>query len=34
MPEKPENETVQVKQKTKKLLTSIKKEIPVDVKTR
>ncbi|XP_074913650.1 transmembrane protein 131 isoform X3 [Buteo buteo] len=33
MPEKPENETVQVKQKTKKLLTSIKKEIPVDVKT-
>ncbi|KFQ09481.1 Transmembrane protein 131, partial [Haliaeetus albicilla] len=33
MPEKPENEIVQVKQKTKKLLTSIKKEIPVDVKT-
>ncbi|NXC18514.1 TM131 protein, partial [Corythaeola cristata] len=33
VPEKPENEIVQVKQKTKKLLTSIKKEIPVDVKT-
>ncbi|XP_075567288.1 transmembrane protein 131 isoform X3 [Pelecanus crispus] len=33
IPEKPENEIVQVKQKTKKLLTSIKKEIPVDVKT-
>ncbi|XP_063999603.1 transmembrane protein 131 isoform X1 [Pogoniulus pusillus] len=33
VPEKPENETVQVKQKTKKLLTSTKKEIPVDVKT-
>ncbi|NXD80538.1 TM131 protein, partial [Halcyon senegalensis] len=32
-PEKNENEIVQVKQKTKKLLTSIKKEIPVDVKT-
>ncbi|XP_064931617.1 transmembrane protein 131 [Columba livia] len=32
-PEKPDNEIVQVKQKTKKLLTSIKKEIPVDVKT-
>uniref|UniRef100_A0A8B9C7F7 Transmembrane protein 131 n=1 Tax=Anser brachyrhynchus TaxID=132585 RepID=A0A8B9C7F7_9AVES len=32
-PEKTENETVQVKQKSKKLLTSIKKEIPVDVKT-
>ncbi|NWS56362.1 TM131 protein, partial [Chunga burmeisteri] len=33
IPEKPENEIVQVKQKTKKLLTSVKKEIPVDVKT-
>ncbi|NXJ97325.1 TM131 protein, partial [Corythaixoides concolor] len=33
VPEKPESEIVQVKQKTKKLLTSIKKEIPVDVKT-
>ncbi|NXT26691.1 TM131 protein, partial [Syrrhaptes paradoxus] len=33
IPEKPENEIVQVKQKTKKLLTNIKKEIPVDVKT-
>uniref|UniRef100_A0A8B9F478 Transmembrane protein 131 n=1 Tax=Amazona collaria TaxID=241587 RepID=A0A8B9F478_9PSIT len=33
IPEKPENETVQIKQKTKKLLTSVKKEIPVDVKT-
>ncbi|XP_015706424.1 transmembrane protein 131 [Coturnix japonica] len=32
-PEKPENEMVQIKQKSKKLLTSIKKEIPVDVKT-
>ncbi|NXP14183.1 TM131 protein, partial [Thinocorus orbignyianus] len=32
IPEKPENEIAQVKQKTKKLLTSIKKEIPVDVK--
>ncbi|NXO04663.1 TM131 protein, partial [Rhinopomastus cyanomelas] len=32
IPEKPENEIVQVKQKTKKLLTNIKKEIPVDVK--
>ncbi|XP_030090069.2 transmembrane protein 131 [Serinus canaria] len=31
--EKPENEIVPVKQKTKKVLTSIKKEIPVDVKT-
>ncbi|NWQ69965.1 TM131 protein, partial [Neopipo cinnamomea] len=31
--EKPENETVPVKQKTKKVLTGIKKEIPVDVKT-
>ncbi|XP_030304856.1 transmembrane protein 131 isoform X2 [Calypte anna] len=33
IPEKPENEIVQVKQKSKKLITSIKKEIPVDVKT-
>ncbi|KFV03027.1 Transmembrane protein 131, partial [Pterocles gutturalis] len=33
IPEKPENEIVQVKQKTKKLLTNNKKEIPVDVKT-
>uniref|UniRef100_A0A8C9EY02 Transmembrane protein 131 n=1 Tax=Pavo cristatus TaxID=9049 RepID=A0A8C9EY02_PAVCR len=32
-PEKPENEMVQIKQKSKKLLTNIKKEIPVDVKT-
>ncbi|NXX85566.1 TM131 protein, partial [Urocolius indicus] len=32
-PEKPESEIVQVKQKSKKPLTSIKKEIPVDVKT-
>ncbi|NXT73757.1 TM131 protein, partial [Zapornia atra] len=32
-PEKPESETVQAKQKTKKLLTSIKKESPVDGKT-
>ncbi|RMC06677.1 hypothetical protein DUI87_16116 [Hirundo rustica rustica] len=31
--EKPENEIVPGKQKTKKVLTSIKKEIPVDVKT-
>ncbi|NWU77316.1 TM131 protein, partial [Onychorhynchus coronatus] len=31
--EKPENEIVPVKQKTKKVLTGIKKEIPVDVKT-
>ncbi|NWR31468.1 TM131 protein, partial [Tachuris rubrigastra] len=31
--EKPENEVVPVKQKTKKVLTGIKKEIPVDVKT-
>lgn len=31
--EKPENEIVPVKQKTKKVLTSIKKEIPADVKT-
>ncbi|CAM9644812.1 unnamed protein product [Bubo scandiacus] len=33
IPEKPENEIVQVKQKSKKPLTSIKKENPVDVKT-
>ncbi|NXA40959.1 TM131 protein, partial [Eudromia elegans] len=33
IPEKNENETVQVKQKSKKLLANIKKEIPVDVKT-
>ncbi|NXV76503.1 TM131 protein, partial [Atlantisia rogersi] len=32
-PEKPESEIVQAKQKTKKLLTSIKREIPVDGKT-
>ncbi|OXB57506.1 hypothetical protein ASZ78_000238 [Callipepla squamata] len=31
-PEKPENEIVQIKQKSKKLLTNIKKEVPVDVK--
>ncbi|XP_067150444.1 LOW QUALITY PROTEIN: transmembrane protein 131 [Apteryx mantelli] len=33
IPEKNEHETVQVKQKSKKLLANIKKEIPVDVKT-
>ncbi|NXA46826.1 TM131 protein, partial [Nothocercus julius] len=33
IPEKNEIETVQVKQKSKKLLANIKKEVPVDVKT-